>query len=155
MNVIKGKVARELAAIEEQLDRVLEKSLGPALRVAARADRFRPAVDVFHAEGAIVVRVELAGVRPEDVRLVVDGEFLQISGRRSAGYEDPPLRHVQMEISQGAFERVIRLPGRYDPDQIETSMKSGLLTIRLPAEQVQSRRIPIRIGGRDQDGSDE
>lgn len=38
MNVIKGKVARELAAIEEQLDRVLEKSLGPALREKKKND---------------------------------------------------------------------------------------------------------------------
>ena len=53
MNVTRGKIARELAAIEEELDRVLDHSLGPAFRVAARADRFRPAIDVFHATGLI------------------------------------------------------------------------------------------------------
>ncbi len=155
MNVIRGKIARELAAIEEQLDRVLDQSLGPAFRVAARADRFRPAVDVFHAEEAVIVRVDLAGVAAEDVRLVVDGEFLQISGRRRPGYDEPPRRHIHMEISQGAFERVLRLPGRYDPDQVTTSLDQGLLTIRLPAKVAPARQIPVEFPDRGEGTSDE
>lgn len=155
MDVIKGRIARELAEIEEQLDRVLDHSLGPALRVAARADRFRPAIDLFHSEEAMIVWVDLAGVRAEDLRLVVDGEFLQISGRRRPDYEDPPRRHVHMEIPQGAFERVIRLPARYDPDRITTSLAQGLLTIRLPGEAARVRRIPVEVSEGEEGASDE
>ena len=47
-----------------------------------RGDRWQPAIDVFETEKAIVVRVELAGVRGQDVRVTVDGEWLRIRGER-------------------------------------------------------------------------
>ena len=45
-----------------------------------RGDRWQPDVDVFETEKAVVVRVELAGVRRDDLRVGVDGEALRISG---------------------------------------------------------------------------
>lgn len=145
LDVLKGKVARELAALEEQLDRALERTFGASVRLPGRADRFRPALDAWESDEAIVLQVELAGVRAEDVRLVVDGEYVQITGRRAARYDAPPRRHLQMEISQGSFERVLRLRAPYDPDRVTAALDAGILTIRFPLRTAAGpRSIPVK-----------
>ena len=50
-----------------------------------RGDRWQPDVDVFETEGHVVVRVEIAGVPREDLRVSVDGDVLRISGERGTG----------------------------------------------------------------------
>ena len=115
------------------------------MRLPSRADRFRPALDAWETHDAIVLQVELAGVRPEDVRVIVDGEFVQISGRRAARYEAPPRRHLQLEIAQGSFERVVRLRAPYDSDGVTAALDDGILTIRFPLRgTVTPRSIPVK-----------
>jgi HSP20 family protein len=144
MHVQRGKIARELAELEEQMDRAFERALAGAVRLPAGLDAWRPALDVYETERAIVVRVELAGVRSEDVRVVVDGEYLQISGRRCFTPASRTQRHVLIEIAQGSFERVLRTRAEYDPDRVSARLENGLLTIELPRKDAGSRVISVR-----------
>ena len=68
MRVQRGKIARELAELEEQMDRAFERALAGAVRLSS-TDAWRPALDVYETERAVVVRVELAGVPSEDLRV--------------------------------------------------------------------------------------
>ena len=144
MDVLIGKVGRELAALEEQLDRVFERSLSAGIQLPRRGDSFRPTIDVYEADDAVVVRADLAGVRSEDIRLVVDGEFLQISGQRQPGYDPAPVHHLHMEIPQGQFQRVLRLRVPYDPEGVSASFDTGILTVHLPRKKSKARTIPVR-----------
>lgn len=143
MDVLKGKVARELAALEEQLDRVLERAFDTGVQLPLHSDRFRPALDVYETEDAIVVQADLGGVRGEDIRLIVDGEYLQIKGRRGSLYDRPPRRHLQMEIPRGNFERVLRMRASYDADRVTAKLEAGILTVTLPRKQRGPRKIPV------------
>ena len=144
MDVLIGKVARELAALEEQLDRAFERALGATMRIPGRAASFRQTIDAYETQEGTVVHVDLAGVESKDVRLVVDGEYLQISGRRTTTYERRPEHHLQMEIPRGNFKRVIRLPHPYAPERVKAVLQAGILTIELPNEPLTSRKIPVR-----------
>lgn len=144
MDVLIGKVARELAALEEQMDRVLERVFSGGMQLSGRADSFRPAIDVYETRDATVVRVDLSGVDSGAVRLIVDGEYLQISGRRTATYAEPPEHHIQMEIPQGRFERVLRIGTPYDPERVTAALEAGILTIELPGKPPSTRKIPVR-----------
>ncbi len=144
MDVLIGKVARELAALEEQLERVFERALGTTMRLPGRAGSFRPTIDAYQSKEGTIVHVDLAGVESKDVRLIVDGEYLQISGRRSATYAQPPEHHLQMEIPRGTFERVIRLPRPYDPERVSAVLQAGILTVELPHRSPAIRKIPVR-----------
>lgn len=134
MRVQRGEIARELAELGEQMDRAFERALAGAVRLSP-ADAWRPALDVVETDGAIVVRVELAGVRSEDVRVVVDGEYLQVSGRRSFARSGETQRHLRMEIAQGSFERVLRTRAAYDPDRVSARLENGILSIELPRRE--------------------
>jgi HSP20 family protein len=144
MDVLKGRIRREFAALEEQLDQVFERAFGSGLRVPTRTDSYRPAIDVYETDAAIVVQVEASGVSPDDIRLVVDGEYLQISGRRQMPDDPPTRRHLRMEIPQGQFERVLRFREPYDPDRVEASREAGLLRITLPKRPRVAQQIPVK-----------
>jgi HSP20 family protein len=144
MDVLKGRIRREFAALEEQLDQVFGRAFGSGLRLPTRTDSYRPPIDVYETDEAIVVQVELSGVAPGDIRLVVDGEYLQISGRREMPNDPAPQRHLRMEIPQGPFERVLRLREPYDPDGVVASLEAGLLRVTLPKRPRVVQQIPVK-----------
>ena len=144
MHVQRGKIARELAQLEEQMDRAFERALAGAVRLPGGMDAGRPALDVYETERAIVVRVELAGVASDDVRVVVDGEYLQITGRRTFAPRGETQRHLLIEIAQGTFERVLRMRAPYDPDRVSARLENGVLTIELPRKATAARVVAVR-----------
>jgi HSP20 family protein len=105
--------------------------------------RWRPAVDVFETEKAIVVRLELAGIRISDLNVTVDGDCLRVSGVRQAASTDGVQRLHQMEIAFGPFERVVRLSVPFDRDAVSAHLEEGFLTVSLPKRLPQRRRIEV------------
>jgi HSP20 family protein len=143
MRVQWGKIARELAALEEQMDRAFERVLASTSRLPG-ADAWRPALDVLETERSIVLRVELAGVTSDEVKLVVDGEYVQISGRRTLSRAGQNQRHLLIELPQGPFERVLRMRTPYDADAVTAKLENGILVVELPRVESRTRTIAVR-----------
>jgi HSP20 family protein len=106
-------------------------------------DRWQPDVDVFETEAGIVVVVELAGVRSDDVRVTVDGEVLRVSGIRRVPERTDLKRLLQMEIAAGPFERRLRIPIAFDRDQVSAHLADGYLTVTLPRRLPQRRQVKL------------
>jgi HSP20 family protein len=103
--------------------------------------RWRPAVDVFETEKAIVVRLELAGIRISDLNVTVDGDCLRIFGVRQAASTDGVQRLHQMEIAFGPFERVLRFEVPFEREMVSAHLEDGFLTVKLPKQT--PRRLPV------------
>jgi HSP20 family protein len=104
---------------------------------------WQPAADVFETDGAIVVRLELAGVAGTDVSVTIDGELLRIRGVRKPRVDAAAERLHQMEIASGPFERVIRIGVPFERDRVTASLEEGLLRVVLPKRSVGPRRIGV------------
>jgi len=109
-----------------------------------RGDHWQPAVDVFETEKAVVVRVELAGVRSSQVKVSVDGEWLRIRGERRPSADCEVERLHQMEIAYGPFERSIRIRIPFEREQVAASLEEGVLSVVLPKSAPRRRRIEPR-----------
>lgn len=97
-----------------------------------RGDVWQPSVDVFETEAAIVVRLEMAGVLAEDLKVNVDGQLLRIRGDRKIPVAEGVQRLHQMEIAFGPFESAIRVGIPFDRDAVSAHLENGLLEVRLP-----------------------
>ncbi|MFH2136016.1 MAG: Hsp20/alpha crystallin family protein [Patescibacteria group bacterium] len=89
-------------------------------------------VDVYHTDKEIVIRSTMAGVRPEDLNILVNNDLLTIRGKRE---EDADIRSsdfLYRECYWGGFSRTIVLPQNVKADKIKATLKNGLLTIVLP-----------------------
>jgi HSP20 family protein len=102
----------------------------PALTFSAPV--WRPAADVCEAAGALVVTVDLAGVDPDSVDLVLFDDALIVGGTRRISSHLPDEVYHAAEIRQGPFRLDIALPGSIDPDRADARYERGILRITLP-----------------------
>jgi len=112
---------------------------------AATGSSWTPNTDVYVADGGLVVTVELAGMRREDLDLAVDGRRLIVSGARFDGSRDAKSKFLVMEINYGAFESVIDIPDGYDLAKAKAIYQNGFLRIGVPASVKTSRRRKIPV----------
>lgn len=96
------------------------------------AGGFTPAVDIFEDDDAVLVRVELPGVRPEDVQIDTDAHMLTVRGQRRRESAARPGGYHRLERSFGAFSRTFRLPEDVDGSDAVAVMSDGVLTVRIP-----------------------
>jgi HSP20 family protein len=91
-----------------------------------------PNTDVYTTEDGLVVKVELAGMRREDLELAVEGNRLVITGQRPDGCRTPGSKFLVMEIHYGTFECVIEIPAGYDLSQARAAYQNGFLRVDVP-----------------------
>jgi len=109
------------------------------------ATTWLPAIEVSQRDGNYVVRAELPGMRPEDVKVEVTGDALILEGERKAERDDDKGGIRRTEIQYGRFYRVIPFPEGTNLEQAHASFENGVLEITVPVPQEQSnrRRIPV------------
>lgn len=107
---------------------------------------FRPAIDCFHTEEPhqLTVVVELPGVDPDSIRIVVEERALTIGGERTRPRVEGQV-YQQMEIEYGAFERTLQLAVEVDAGGASASYERGLLTVTLPIVERAPRPQPVAI----------
>ena len=128
--------------MEQLLDQFATRK-PPLIRFSPRA--WEPAIDMYETPQAVVVLVELAGLRQEDIDITVHAKNLIISGERRESQEGNKRTYYQMEISKGHFERGILLPVAVDIDKTKASYHDGILEIVLPKRiDDQIRKVDIR-----------
>lgn len=133
-------------SMQREMEQVLDQFATrkpPSIRFSPRA--WEPAIDMYETPQAVVVLVELAGLRQEDIDITVHAKNLLIRGERRESQEGNKRTYYQMEISKGHFERGILLPMAVDIDQTKASYNDGILEIILPKRiDDQIRKVDIR-----------
>ena len=94
-----------------------------------------PNTDVYVTEESLVIKVEIAGMRKEDLELTVEGSRLTITGHRPDGCRAPKCKFLVMEINYGSFQSVIELPPGYDLGKAKATYQNGFLRIDVPQKQ--------------------
>jgi HSP20 family protein len=103
------------------------------------AERFReacwqPSVDVYRTRAGWLVKCELAGVRPEDITVAIDGPRLTVQGTRRDWFTEEDCHCYRMEIFYSHFERTIELPTNLEQARVSTEHQHGLLLVRIETE---------------------
>jgi HSP20 family protein len=91
---------------------------------------WHPPTDVYETEDSVVIKVEIAGMNPDDLHISFADRILQIRGVRLD--KQPKQSCHCLELQFGEFLSQVYLPGRYDQEQIEANYENGFLTITLP-----------------------
>src|SRR5262245_40479121 len=112
------------------LTRWIETLLASSTNLVQGA-HWRPPADIYRIRGGWLVKFDLAGVRPEDIRLSVCGRQLTLEGTRRDSLIDEDQQHYCMEISYSHFERSIELPAELNHARIDTEYRDGMLLVRL------------------------
>ncbi len=90
-----------------------------------------PAADVYQTPDGWVVKVELAGVSPEDIEIDIQGNVLYVAGCRKDRSCAAGVSYQQMEITYSSFEKTLRFPSTIEGAVVEHEFENGLLIITL------------------------
>jgi HSP20 family protein len=105
-----------------------------------------PRIDAFDREKELVVRVELPGVKPEDVDITVEDRTLTISGKRQFEETVEQGNYHRREIFTGEFKRTLVLPEGLNAGEITAKAENGLLSVILPRRpEVLPRKVKVDV----------
>lgn len=96
------------------------------------AGGWQPSCDIAETDDAIVVEIELPGMRREDVQILVEGNTLRITGERRATRQYRHQNYHHVERHYGRFTRQLLLPRSVDRAAIHAEFNDGVLTVTLP-----------------------
>ncbi|MEN8098112.1 MAG: Hsp20/alpha crystallin family protein [Chloroflexota bacterium] len=126
----------------------LEKDASGKHLASRHPNVWSPPTDLYEAEDAYYVRIEIAGMREGYLSVTVDDRHLAVSGVRHDS--DPKGAYHKMEIRYGNFRTVVHLPGTVDEEKVEASYDDGFLTISLPKPKPHNVRIvPVDTGNKE------
>jgi HSP20 family protein len=118
----------------------MRRSHAVGVRESTHEAHWVPNTDIYVTEEGLVIRVELAGMRREDLELTVENQKLKISGHRSDGCRTGKCSFVIMEIDYGPFETCLTLPAGYDLSRARASYQNGFLRIDVPEQPAHSEK---------------
>jgi HSP20 family molecular chaperone IbpA len=105
---------------------------------------FSPRVDIYESNDNVVLLAEMPGVSETGIEITLEKNDLTIRGEfqhiELEGY-----RAAHIEYPTGNFERTFKLSDEVDRDNIEATIKNGLLTLVLPkAEIAKAKKIAVK-----------
>lgn len=103
---------------------------------------------MFEKNGRLVTKIDLPGMKKEDVRVEVTDGHLTISGERKSEAEEKKENYYRCEREYGSFYRSVPLPDGVKLEDVKATFTDGVLEVSVPlppqAEAAQPRRIEIQ-----------
>ncbi len=123
-----------LANLQDELDRLFESPL----------TGWAPALDVHEDKDSFSIRVELPGMKREDIEVSLQDGALIISGERKEEKVNEGTEVHRQERFYGRFSRALTLPSAVAGDKVKAQYKDGILTVTLPkAEEAKPKAITV------------
>jgi len=104
---------------------------------------WKPLINMFGKGNSLVILIEAAGVKPENIKITLERNILTISGKRADPFSEGQRSFYSMEITFGTFERRISLPYATDPEKAVVNKEDGFIRITLPKAKEKERIIDI------------
>ena len=129
----------ELGELHARLDRMF----GELGDVRQRA--WRPAVDVVRDDGNLVIRADVPGIKPEEVKVEVEDDILTVSGQHEERKEEKDKDYLRRERRYGSFSRSMALPAGVDPKRIKATTHDGVVEVTIPLpKEPEKKKIEVK-----------
>jgi HSP20 family protein len=108
---------------------------------------FVPPVDIFEDENKLVLKIEIPGIRQEDIDVRLENNTLAVKGERSFQSEGKEENFHRVERRYGSFYRAFTLPNTIDQNTIKADYEAGVLKVELHKRaETKPRQVKINVG---------
>lgn len=105
-----------------------------------------PSIDMFEEKNEVVIKVELPGMKKEDIDISLTDNIITLSGEKKKEETVAKKNYYRVERSEGSFKRSFRLPAEVKTDKANANFKDGVLEIRLPkTEEAIRQKVKISV----------
>jgi HSP20 family protein len=130
-----------LNLFRDEMDQLVDSFFNQPIHQVAPA---YPALNVWEDDDNLYAEAELPGLRMENLELQVQGNELVIKGERKNQNDEGTTYH-RRERGVGTFSRLVRLPVDVDAENVEATLRHGVLTVTLPkAAAAKPRKIEVK-----------
>jgi len=146
MDIVKIDLLGGFQEAEEKMELIMEEMAQHISRSFAprSISGWAPPMDLYETPEEIVILVEMAGMKSEEIQVLVEKGVIKIAGVRNNPVADPKRRVHQMEIDFGPFERRVRIRVPIDEDRIQAVYRDGFLIIKVPKGPELSKEIIVK-----------
>jgi HSP20 family protein len=134
----------DVAGLQKRLNSIFNDFVGPDTSSAS----FVPAVDVYEDPEKLVLKLEIPGVKQDDLDIRLENQTLLIKGERKFESSEKAENFHRIERRFGSFVRSFTLPQTVDSESVTAAMDAGVLTISLTKKaEAQPKQIKVQVGG--------
>ena len=148
MTIVRWDPFRNMSTLQDRINRIFEETANRSQDYDVEVSQcdWRPVVDIYDSEKAIIINAELPGVTKDSITLDVKENILTLKGERKSDEEASKEKYYRMERCFGTFERAFTLPSTVDPTKISANFKDGILKIEIPKpEGKKPKQISINV----------
>jgi len=152
MTLTRWNPTREILGMEKEFSKFFDSFNNRfGLKTSIDDDEFMNAVwspltDVVENEEKYSLRLDLPGVKKEDVKIKFVNGQLSISGERHSESEKKDSTYHHIERAFGKYYRAFNLPEKIVEDKISADFKDGILSVTIPkAEEAKPKQIEVKI----------
>ena len=138
----------DVAVLQNRLNSIFNDFARPDdAQEALSAGNFVPAVDVYEDEQKLVLKLEVPGIKQEDLDVRLENQTLTVKGQRKFESEEKEENFHRIERRFGSFARSFTLPVSIDTASVAAKYENGVLAIQLAKkEAAKPKQVKIEIG---------
>jgi len=135
-----------LTDLRDEIDRLFEAPLAELARTSQLLSGWTPALDLYEDKDNLFVKMELPGMKREDIEVSLHEGSLSISGERKSEQKHEDAEVYRAERFFGRFQRTVALPTPVAADKVKAEYKDGILSITLPkTEEAKPKHINVNV----------
>ena len=140
---------RELSTLQNRVNSLFQDYGRPGQDELTTTSSFVPAVDVYEDEHKVTLKLEIPGIKQEDVDIRLENNTLTVRGERNFEKEEKEENFHRIERRYGSFSRSFTLPNTIDTDSVNANYENGVLKVELAKrEEAKPKQIKVGIGAK-------
>jgi HSP20 family protein len=141
---------RDMVAMQNRLNSLFQDySRGDGDTTTAAG--FAPPVDIYEDEHKLVLKLEVPGMKQEDLNIQIENRTLTVQGERKFDREEKQENFHRVEHRYGTFFRSFTLPNSVDAENVQARYDAGVLKLEFPKRaEAKPRQIKVNVGGQKQ-----
>jgi HSP20 family protein len=148
MTITRWETYRDVLALQNRMNSLFQdfsRTNGENEQVTAAG--FVPPVDIYEDEHKLVLKLEIPGIRQEDLDVRMENTTLSIKGERSFQSEGKEENFHRVERRYGSFYRAFTVPSTIDPESIKATYDAGVLRLELQKRpETKPKQIKVSVG---------
>jgi HSP20 family protein len=149
MTLTRWETYRDVLALQNRMNSIFQdfsrSNSGENELVTAAG--FVPPVDIYEDENKLVLKIEIPGMRQEDLDVHMENNTLTVKGERNFQTEGKEENFHRVERRYGTFYRAFTVPNSIDPESIKAEYDAGVLRLELQKRpETKPKQIKVNVG---------
>jgi HSP20 family protein len=138
---------REVLTLQNRLNSLFQDYRGQNESDVVSTAAFVPPVDIYEDEHKIVLKLEVPGLKQEDLDIQIENNTLTVRGERKFEKEEKEENFHRIERRYGSFFRSFTVPNTVNTESVKASYDAGVLRVELEKRaEAKPKQIKVQVG---------